>query len=360
MNTSNPHTHQTPSEPSHTRGFASDNAAGVHPEILAAIVAANTGHAAAYGSDPWTKRFEEVARAHFGEQTQAFPVFNGTGANVLALQAALPRWGAVVCTNTAHIHADEGGAPERVGGLKLLTVDSPDGKLTPELVDREAWGWGNEHRAQPLAVSISQTTELGTCYTSDEVRALAEHAHERGMILHMDGARLSNAAAHLGTSLAAFTTDVGVDVVSLGATKNGALGAEAVVVLNPEVATGVPYLRKLNLQLGSKMRFISAQLTALFEGDLWLRSATHANAMATRLRAALDDHIDHNATDIAITHPTQSNAVFARLAPEVAQRAKTRFAFSDWPGERDTYRLMCAFDTTTEDVDQLVAAITGH
>lgn len=340
------------------RSFASDNYAGVHPEVLEAVGAANTGHAPAYGSDPWTARFGELAKRLFGEQAEAFPVFNGTGTNVLSLQASLPRWGAVVCAQTAHINVDEGGAPERVAALKLLPVPAEHGKLTPELVDREAWGWGDEHRAQPLAVSISQSTELGTCYTAAEVRALADHAHERGMVLHMDGSRLGNAASHLGCSLAEITSDAGVDVLSLGGTKNGLLGAEAVVVLNPAAATGLPYLRKLDMQLGSKMRFISAQLLALYEGDLWQRSAGHSNAMAARLRAGLEALIADGA-DIALPHPTQSNAVFAELPPEAKARAHDRFHFYDWPGDASLVRLMCAFDTTPDDVDALLSAIAG-
>ena len=342
------------------RSFASDNYAGVHPEVLAAIAEANVGHAPAYGADPWTARFGELARELFGDEAEAFPVFNGTGANVLSLQAALPRWGAVVCAETAHIHCDEGGAPEKMGGIKLLTVPTPDGKLTPELVERQAWGWGDEHRAQPLAVSISQTTELGTRYTPDEVRALAEHAHAHGMILHMDGSRLGNAAARLGCPLAAITSDAGVDVLSLGGTKNGLLGAEAVVAIRPSAAPGLPYLRKLNMQLGSKMRFISAQLLALYEGDLWLRSAAHANAMADRLSSGIVALTGSGAVPgLALAQPTESNAVFAAMPHAVRERARERFRFYDWPGDDSLVRLMCAFDTTPDDVDELLAAIAG-
>lgn len=338
----------------HPRGFASDNYAGAHPEVLDAVAAANIGHASSYGADPWTARFDEVVRGHFGPDAEAYPVFNGTGANVVSLQSLLPRWGAVICAGTAHIHVDEGGAPEKVAGLKLLPVDTTDGKLTPELVDREAWGWGDEHRAQPLAVSISQSTEFGTCYTPEEVRALADHAHKRGMTLHMDGSRLGNAAAHLGVPLASITSEAGVDVLSLGGTKNGLLGAEAVVALNPAATPGLKYLRKTNMQLGSKMRFVSAQLIALYGGDLWLRSAAHANAMATRLRAGLEAL---DAKEIGLAFPTQSNVVFAALPPAVKARARERFHFYDWPGSDELVRLMCSFDTTPEDVDELVAAI---
>ena len=255
------------------RGFASDNYSGVHPEVLAALAAANGGHQVSYGEDDYTARLQELMEDHFGAGIERFPVFNGTGANVLSLQSLLPRWGAVICASTAHINMDENGAPERIGGIKLLHVPTPDGKLTPELIDREAWGWGDEHRAQPLAVSITQTTELGTCYTPEEVRAIADHAHATGMKLHMDGARLANAAAHLDVPLRAFTRDAGVDILSFGGTKNGLLFGEVVVALNPEAAHGLMYLRKMNMQLASKMRFMSAQFIALLEDDLWLRSA---------------------------------------------------------------------------------------
>ncbi len=341
-----------------SRGFASDNYAGAHPEVLAAIADANRGHAVAYGEDAWTGRLVEVMRGLLGEQTEVFPVFNGTGANVTALTSVMPRWGAVVAASTAHINTDEGGAPERVSGLKLLTVDSPDGKLTPELVDREAWGWGNEHRVQPLAVSITQTSELGTLYTVDEVRAIADHAHARGMTLHMDGARLANAAAALDVPLREFTTDAGVDILSFGATKNGALYGEAVVVLDPSVAEGLPYLRKLNMQLASKMRFVSAQLLALLENDLYLRSAAHANAMATRLRDALETAIASGEVDgLTFSQPTQANAVFAVLDNAVADRIRERVRFYDWDRAAGEVRWMTAFDTTETDVDAFAGVI---
>ncbi|GGF35555.1 threonine aldolase [Subtercola lobariae] len=334
------------------RGFASDNYAGVHPEVLQAIAAANEGHQIAYGEDVYTARLQQVMKAHFGEAAEAFPVFNGTGGNVLSLQSMLPRWGAVVCSSTAHIHTDENAAPERVGGLKLLTVDTPDGKLTPEIIDREAWGWGDEHRAQPLAVSITQTTELGTCYTPDEIRAITDHAHQHGMTVHLDGARISNAAAYLGVPLRAFTTDAGVDVLSYGGTKNGLLYGEAVVVLNPRASEGLSYLRKLDMQLASKMRFVSVQLIALLEGDLWLRSASHSNAMAQRLRAAVD-----GMPGVTLTQQTQSNAVFAIVSPGVADELRELFRFYDWNPATGEVRWMCAFDTTEADVDAFAAAL---
>lgn len=339
-----------------TRAFGSDNWAGIHPEVMAAIAAANVDHAPAYGGDAWTASFDVLAKRLFGESTEVFPVFNGTGANVLSLQAALPRWGAVVCAQTSHIYCDETGAPEKTGGIKLLPAQTPDGKLTPELVAQEAWGWGNPHRAQPLAVSISQVTETGTCYTPEEIRALADYAHERDMLLHVDGSRLGNAAAHLGVSLADITSNVGVDLLSLGGTKNGLMGAEAVVVLRPGSTPGVPLLRKINLQLASKMRFVSAQLLALYEGELWRESASHSNAMAARLAAGIEALADRG---LRIAYPVESNAVFAVIPPEIAERARAQYAFADWPTGEHVRRLMCSFDTTPEDVDGLLAALAS-
>ena len=339
------------------RGFASDNYAGAHPEVLAAIAEANGGHQVAYGEDVYTARLGEVMKQHFGEKAEVFPVFNGTGANVTALTSLLPRWGAVVATSTAHIHTDENGAPERISGLKLLTVDTPDGKLTPELIDREAWGWGDEHRAQPLAVSITQTTELGTLYTVDEIRAIADHAHSLGMKLHLDGARISNAAAALGVPLRDFTTDAGVDILSFGGTKNGLLYGEAVVVLDPEASDGLLFLRKLNMQLASKMRFVSAQLIALLTDDLYLRSAGHANDMAARLRGALEAAA---LPGLEFTRETQANAVFAILPPGVADRLRESFRFYDWDPAAREVRWMTAYDTTEGDIDAFVAAITAE
>jgi threonine aldolase len=340
------------------RGFASDNYAGVHPEVLQALAAANGGHQVAYGADLYTARLQEVVREQLGPRAETFPVFNGTGANVIGLTSVLPRWGAVVATDTAHIHTDEAGAPERVTGLKLLTVATPDGKLTPELVELQAWGWGDEHRAQPLAVSITQSTELGTLYTPDEIGALADHAHAHGMAVHLDGARIWNAAAALDLPFAAFTTDVGVDVLTFGGTKNGLLGAEAVVVLDPDRATGLVYLRKLTMQLTSKMRFASAQLLALFDDDLGRRSAAHANAMARRLRTALEAGVaDGSLPGLTFTQPTEVNAVFASLPPDVGDRIRDRVRFYDWDRTRAEVRWMTAWDTTDADVDAFVAVI---
>jgi len=340
------------------RTFASDNYAGMHPEVLAAIAAANGGHQVAYGEDRYTARLQQVIREHFGEHAEAYPVFNGTGANVMSLTSVLPRWGAVIAASTAHIHTDEAGAPERMTGIKLLTVPAHDGKLTPELVAREAWGWGDEHRAQPLAVSITQTTELGTRYTPDEVRAISDFAHCHDMAVHMDGSRLWNAAAALGVPFREFTVDAGVDVLSLGGTKNGLLGAEAVVVLAPDRAVGLIYLRKLTVQLASKMRFASAQLLSLFDNGLGLRSAAHANAMAARLRSALVAGIaDGSLPRLDFTQDSPANAIFATLPTDVADRIRERVSFYDWDRARGEVRWMTAWDTTEADVDRFAAVI---
>lgn len=333
--------------------FASDNYSGFHPEILTALAAANGGHQVAYGEDVYTARLKERLDDLFGVTVEVFPVFNGTGANVVALQSLLPRWGAVVCATTAHINMDENGAPERVGGMKLLSVPTPDGKLTPELIDKEAWGFGDEHRAQPLAVSITQTTELGTCYTPAEVRAICEHAHALGMKVHMDGARLANAAAFLGVPVREFTSDAGVDVLSFGGTKNGMMYGEVVVALNPSACDGVIYLRKMDMQLSSKMRFISAQFLALLADDLWLRSAGHANAMAARLRAGVQ-----SLPGVRCTQATESNGVFAVLPAGAADRLRQSFRFYDWDEAAREVRWMCSYDTSEADVDAFVAALT--
>lgn len=334
------------------RGFASDNYAGIHPEVMQAMAAVNHGHQVAYGDDIVTEAFNGMIRRHFGEQAVGFPVFNGTGANVVALQAMCRSWEAVVCASGAHINVDEGGAPEKVAGLKLHTIPTENGKLTPELVPIEAHGFGNEHRAQPKVVSITNSTELGTVYSVAEIRALTDQAHELGMYVHLDGARISNAAASLGTSLREFTTDAGVDAVSLGATKNGALAAEAVVILNPKFADAVKYVRKSAMQLSSKMRFSSAQLLAMFDTDLYLRNANHSNAMARKLYDAVNE-----IPGVDVGEAPQANALFPILPIEVTERLQQNFKFYVWNHLTGQVRWMCSWDTTEADIDAFVAAI---
>ncbi len=335
------------------RGFGSDNHAGVLPEVLAAIGAANEGHASAYGHDEITARAEQRIREELGEDCHAFFVFNGSGANVLSMRAVLRPWEGVVCPESAHLNTDEGGAPE-AWGIKLLTVPTPDGKLTPELVSTRLVHLDDEHVVQPRVVSISQSTELGTLYSPDEVRALADHAHDHGLLLHVDGARITNAAAALGCSLREATTDLGVDILSFGGTKAGLLAGEAVVVRGADAAIAMPYLRKQTLQLASKMRFIAAQFEALLDDDLWRRAAGHANAMAARLAAAVRD-ID----GVQLTQEPQANALFAVLPEGVADRLREKWFFYDFDELRGEVRWMCAWDTTEGDVDAFAAAVAS-
>jgi threonine aldolase len=334
------------------RGFASDNNATIHPEVLEAIAAANLGHASGYGHDPLTAHVEDLFRRHFGEQARAFLVFNGSAANVLCMRAACRRWQAVICADTAHVNVDECGAPEMVAGVKLLTAPEQEGKLTPEAVARLIARVGDEHAVQPRLLTISQSTELGTVYTLTEVQALVEVAHSHGLLVHVDGARLSNAAAALDVPLRALTTDAGVDLVSFGGTKNGLLGGEAVVLLRPELADGFAFIRKQSLQLASKMRFLAAQFQALLEGDLWLRCASHANAMAAKLVQALGD-----VPGLQITRPVQANAVFARLPAEVTPRLQEHFPFYVWDEHTGEVRWMCSWDTTVSDVEAFAAEV---
>ncbi len=338
--------------------FASDNHAGAHPEMLEAIAAANVGHAASYGADPWTARAEQVVRAHFGDAARAFFVFNGSGANVCSIDALTRPFEAVVCTDVAHMHVDECGAPERLSGAKLLTVANRDGKLAPADVERWESRRGDEHQSQPRVVSITQSTEVGTVYTLDETRAIADTAHGLGMHLHVDGARLSNAAAALGTGLGELTTDAGVDVVSFGGTKNGLVFGEAVVFCRPELAESFLFTRKQLTQLASKMRFVAAQFEALLSGDLWLRSARHANEMAARLAAAVGS-IDR----VEISRPVEANAVFARLPrPAIDRLLETLpgdHPFYVWDEATDEVRWMCAWDTGPGDVDEFAAAVAA-
>jgi threonine aldolase len=334
------------------RGFASDNYASVHPEVLEALARANSGHDVAYGDDAITTRLADAVKDHFGSQAEVYPVFNGTGANVVSLQALTRRWEAVVCATSGHVNVDEGGAPEKMAGLKLWTIPTVDGKLTPELIETQAWGFGDVHRAQPGAVTITQSTELGTRYTPDEVGAVAERSHALGMGVHVDGARLSNAAAGLGSGFRSFTTDAGVDIVSFGGTKNGLMLGEAVIVLDPDAAPGVAFLRKSSMQLASKMRFVSAQLLALFTDDLWLRNASHANAMARRL----EDRV-RAIPAISLTRPVQANALFPILPAAVTVRLQEQFRFYTWDQVTGEVRWMCSWDTTESDVDSFADAI---
>ena len=353
------------------RGFGSDNHSGFSPEVLEALSRANSEHALAYGDDEVTRRLEGLIRDTFGETARIYLVFNGTGANVLCIDAMCRSHEAVVCAETAHINVDECGAPQRVVGCRLLTVETPDGKLTPELAKSRLHGFGFEHHSQPKAISISQATELGTLYSLDEIRALAELAHGHGMYLHMDGARLANAAVALGCTFKEMTTNCGVDAVSFGGTKNGLLMGESCVLLNPALDVDMKYRRKQMTQLASKMRFMAAQMESyLVESgkwkvescatqdgggrcsSLWYRNAEHSNRMAQVLRREVE-----GIEGVKIMYPVQVNSVFAQLPREVWKRLQERYFFYDWDEEHDVVRWMCSFDTTEEDIHEFVNAL---
>ena len=346
------------------RGFASDNYAGVHPAVMARMAEVNQGHQVAYGDDTETARFQEIVKELFGKNAVGFPVFNGTGANVIALQSAVKRWEAVVCVESAHIHMDEGGAPEKMGGLKLWTVPSSDGKLSVDGLRSQLFDFGFVHRSQPGVVSITQTTEMGTVYQPEEVSALADVAHEHGLLLHMDGARLSNASAALGKGFKEFTTDVGVDLVSLGGTKIGALAAEAVVVTDittergAELASAMPFLRKTSMQLPSKMRFVSAQLNALFAdgAKVAMENAQLANSMAAKLYEGVLE-IAGKHPEVSVPNRAEANAVFPILPGNVTKNIQEDFRFYIWDQVTGQVRWMCSWDTTVEDVEGLLTSL---
>jgi len=327
------------------RSFASDNNAGVHPEILKAVSEVNRGHAVGYGDDPSTERAIRSFRKHFGEDCEVFIVFNGTAANCLSLKALTNSYHAVICTDAAHIYNDECGAPEKFTGCKLIPLPAENGKLTVPAVRSALHGIGDQHHVQPRVISITQATEMGTVYSNEEVRGLAKFAHENNMFLHMDGARIANAAASLGQTLRETTRDRGVDVLSFGGTKNGALGAEAVVFFEPALARNFLYVRKQGMQLASKMRCMAAQLDALLLNDLWLRNATHANQMARLLEREL-----RKIPKIKLVYKVDANAVFAKIPRAAIRKIQNRYFFYVWNEKESIVRWMCSFDTTRQDV----------
>jgi threonine aldolase len=331
------------------RGFASDNNAGVHPEILKEIAAANAGHVTGYGYDIYTEQAKELFREHFGRDTETFFVFNGTAANVLGLWCVTQSWNSIVTASTAHIEQDECGAPEKLTGCKVLTVDTPDGKVRVELLEKHMHGFDFEHHAQPRVISVTQATEIGTVYTSDEIRKLADYAHGKNMILHMDGARLGNAAVSLGAPFRSFTTDAGVDILSFGGTKNCIMYGEAVCFLKPGLSENFKYIRKQGMQLASKMRFISSQYLGYFRNDLWKKCAEHSNAMARILESKLK-----TLDKIVITQPVQSNGVFAIIPDAIAREVSKTYFFYPWNEMNSEYRLMTSWDTTEEDIDGFI------
>lgn len=334
------------------RHFISDNASGIHPEVLEALARANEGHAVAYGNDAWTARAQEVLRGHFGEQCEILFALTGTGANVLALHSLLQSWQAVICADSSHLHRDECGAAEKFIGCKVLTAHAPDGKLTPGAIEPLLQDTGMVHRAQPRVVTVSQCTEWGTVYTPAELAALAEFCRMNQLLLHVDGARLCNAAVALDTTLEALTADCGVDVLSFGGTKNGLMGAEAVVFFDPKLAQSATFYRKQAMQLASKMRFVAAQLEALLGGNLWRRNAFHANAMAARLAAGIDD-----IEAVTIVMPVESNAVFAQIPADSIAPLQGFTPFAVWRSAQSIVRWMTSFDTTEDEVDAFAREI---
>ena len=334
------------------REFASDNAAPVHPRVLAAIEEANHGLANAYGADDWTRRADAWFAEMFGPDTTALLVWNGTGANVVGLQAMLKPWDAVICSAHAHINVDECGAPERFAGCKLIDVPADDGKLTVESIAAAITGVGDQHRVQPRVVSLTQSTEYGTIYSADELGTICEFAHSRGMLVHLDGARIANATAALGLSLRDAVASVGVDMLSFGATKNGGMGAEAVVAVNPSLASDLRFIRKQSAQLASKMRFLAAQFLGLAADDLWLENARSANAMAQRLADGV-----RTIPGVTITQSVDANAVFVMLPAGVVTTLQRDFHFYVWNDATGEVRWMTNWATSAGDVDEFVAAI---
>jgi threonine aldolase len=333
------------------RSFASDNNAGVHSEVLQALAGANQGHVVGYGDDPFTASAVGKFREHFGE-VEVFFVFNGTAANSLSLLAMTKSYHAVLCTEAAHIYTDECGAPERFTGCKLIPIPDVNGKLTLESVEHHYHGIGDQHHVQPRVVSITQATEMGTVYQPQEIRALAGFAHAHNMFLHMDGARIANAAASLGQTLKQATADLGVDVLSFGGTKNGLMGAEAVVFLNPSLGDDFRFLRKQGMQLASKMRFLAVQFETILTGDLWLRSAQHANRMARLLEQEI-----RRIPQVRIVYPVEANGVFAQVPQHAIARLQERYFFYVWSEEEGVVRWMCSFDTTEDDIRQFAAYV---
>ena len=336
------------------RSFASDNNAVVHPEVTEAIRRANEGHVVGYGDDPYTESALARFREHFGTDVEVFFVFNGTAANVLSLQALTRPHHAVLCPELSHIYTDECGAPEKFTGCKLIPLPAPEGKLTVETVARAYHGIGDQHHVQPKVISITQATEMGTVYKPAEIEALARFAHERRIYLHMDGARISNAAAAQGLTLRRATRDLGVDVLSFGGTKNGLMGVEAVVFFRPELAQDFLFVRKQGMQLASKMRYMAAQMEALLTNDLWQRNAEHANRMARLLEEEII-----KIERVKIAYPVEANGVFAQIPRGALAAIQERYFFYVWNEEESVVRWMCSFDTTDADVREFAKFVRG-
>lgn len=334
------------------RGFASDNNAGIHKNVLKAIEESNYGHCIGYGDDPFTESAKDKFREQFGNDVDVYFVFTGTAANVLGLSAVTRTFHSIICSELSHLNVDECGAPENFSGTKLLTVPTPDGKIKPGQIEPLLSVFGNEHHVQPKAISVTQVTEVGTVYDPDEIRALSEIAHGNSMLLHMDGARIANAAASLGTDLKTITADAGVDLLSFGGTKNGMMAGEAVVFFDPKLSEGFKYIRKQGMQLFSKMRFISAQFSAYLKEGLWLSNARHANEMAGLLASRLAD-----IPGIEITQEVQANGVFAIIPGEYVEAIQKEYFFYVWDESGPVVRLMTSWDTQEEDIELFIATL---
>ena len=331
------------------RSFASDNNSGIHPQIIQAIFDANNGHAVGYGDDEWTAEADAVFRWQFGKDVQPYYVFNGTGSNIVALQALTRSFHSVICAATAHIYTDECGAPAKAISAVLKPVATPDGKLTPELIAAELHGVGVQHHSQPKVISISQSTEMGTVYTVEELKALCDFAHTHNLYVHMDGSRLANACAHLNVGMRELSRDCGVDILSLGGTKNGMMMGETVIAFRPEWNESLMYFRKQSAQLYSKMRFLSAQYIAYFQDDLWLQNAKHSNAMAEYLAGQI-----RNLPGVHFTQKVEANSLFLILPQKVIRKMLEHYFFYMWNEETDEIRLVCSWDTTQQDIDTFV------
>ncbi len=331
------------------RGFGSDNFSGVLPEIFQALEEASYGHQHSYGEDEYSAKAIQDFKNIFGEDIEVFFVYNGTGANVLGLSAFLRPYQAVICAETAHINVDECGAIEKQSGSKLLTVPTFDGKLTLGLIENHMHGFGDPHHAQPKVISLTECTELGTVYTPEELKAICDYAHAHGMVVHMDGARLSNAVAYLGCPPRALTTDAGIDVLSFGGTKNGMMFGEAVVFFNTSTIAEVPFIRKQAMQLHSKTRFIAAQFSTVLKDGLWLKAAAHANRMAQMLANEAE-----NIPGVRITQEVQGNEIFAIIPRDKIKALQEKCFFYVWDENASEVRWVCSFDTTESDIIEFV------
>ena len=334
------------------RFFASDNSSGVHPKFLEAINSVNQGHVIAYGDDTYTESAISEFKKHFGNDIEVFFTFLGTGANVLGLSALTQPFSAIICAETAHIFEDECGAVERFGGAKLIPVSTQDGKLTVDLIRPHIRGLGMEHHSQVKVISITQVTELGTVYTLDEIKAITEFAHQNNLWVHMDGARISNAAVSLEMPFRAFTKDVGIDILSFGGTKNGMMYGEAILFFNPQLAENFKYIRKQGMQLASKMRYISAQFECFLKNDFWKELATHSNKMAKLLAKAIE-----SISEIELVQKVEANGLFVKLPKTLALELQKKHFFYDWDEAENIYRWMCSWDTNEQDIKEFVQEI---